>query len=276
MEGCEQYAELISARLDGPLSPEEERVLNAHLEQCPDCQALAEDLNALHEALTEPIDPPAPPELLPGVMERVRQTAPGPRRVRRYQVRTLAGLAACLAICFGLYHSGWLRVPPETAVPQSTGAAESLVDSVTTAPPDSGPAPEEMPESKQISPASVSNSDLPVGIDSVSVDGTVADDVEPPEATLSLRAAQFDGASLTVSGHEVDAVCTLSQLPQGAEEVLQIDAALQEAETEQVYYLVSREQLDALMDLAQAQEDVEAELAVSESKTGLCAVVLQN
>lgn len=35
MSGCERALDLIGLRLDGPLSPEEQRELDAHLEQCP-------------------------------------------------------------------------------------------------------------------------------------------------------------------------------------------------------------------------------------------------
>ena len=38
MSGCERALDLIGLRLDGPLSPEEQRELDAHLEQCPACR----------------------------------------------------------------------------------------------------------------------------------------------------------------------------------------------------------------------------------------------
>lgn len=38
MTGCERALDLIGLRLDGPLSPEEQRELDAHLEQCPACR----------------------------------------------------------------------------------------------------------------------------------------------------------------------------------------------------------------------------------------------
>ena len=41
MSGCERALDLIGLRLDGPLSPEEQRELDAHLEQCPACRAAA-------------------------------------------------------------------------------------------------------------------------------------------------------------------------------------------------------------------------------------------
>ena len=44
MSGCERALDLIGLRLDGPLSPEEQRELDAHLEQCPACRAAAREL----------------------------------------------------------------------------------------------------------------------------------------------------------------------------------------------------------------------------------------
>ena len=50
MSGCERALDLIGLRLDGPLSPEEQRELDAHLEQCPACRAAARELEELEGA----------------------------------------------------------------------------------------------------------------------------------------------------------------------------------------------------------------------------------
>ena len=42
---CEKYRELVSARLDGELEPDELKALDAHLEQCPECAAFARRKN---------------------------------------------------------------------------------------------------------------------------------------------------------------------------------------------------------------------------------------
>ena len=39
MDRCERYTDLISARLDGELTGEEERELEAHLACCPACRS---------------------------------------------------------------------------------------------------------------------------------------------------------------------------------------------------------------------------------------------
>ena len=44
---CDEALELISARLDGALSPDGEAALEAHLAQCPACGALLADLEEI-------------------------------------------------------------------------------------------------------------------------------------------------------------------------------------------------------------------------------------
>lgn len=52
MAHCDEYLELISAAVDGALSPADQEKLNAHLAACPGCRALLADLTAIHEGLS--------------------------------------------------------------------------------------------------------------------------------------------------------------------------------------------------------------------------------
>ena len=55
---CEEYEILLSARLDGALTPEETARLEAHLAQCPQCRRLAQELETLQAqtaALTQEV-----------------------------------------------------------------------------------------------------------------------------------------------------------------------------------------------------------------------------
>ena len=56
MTHCDEYVELISAALDGALSPHEQARLEAHLAQCPDCRTLFYDLESLSVGPETPID----------------------------------------------------------------------------------------------------------------------------------------------------------------------------------------------------------------------------
>lgn len=70
MLSCDQALELISARLDGPLSREESKELEEHLSACPACRALSDELALLHRELpTLAAQPPA--GLKEGVMDQI-------------------------------------------------------------------------------------------------------------------------------------------------------------------------------------------------------------
>ena len=122
--------ELLSARLDGPLTGGEERELEDHLRTCPQCRALAEQLEQLHAGFAGLEELEAPADFTGRVMERIG----GGRKViplfRRPQFRALAGLAACLAICVGIYglgQGGGRDLPAGgTALLQSDGADLSV------------------------------------------------------------------------------------------------------------------------------------------------------
>ncbi len=94
MNGCNEYRELISCRLDGELDAADVSSLEKHLEGCPSCRSYYELLSAVlgAEAKVEP-----PPALLAGVMEGIK-TAPRPKRNVLRPVITVAAAAACLAI----------------------------------------------------------------------------------------------------------------------------------------------------------------------------------
>ena len=119
MGACEEYELLLSAWLDGELTEPENQDLQAHLARCPRCQALAEELRLTHEAFACLDDLAAPPDFAQGVMARIRaQEEPvieqeeKPKVIslfRRPQVRALASLAACAAICIGVYQAGLFR-----------------------------------------------------------------------------------------------------------------------------------------------------------------------
>ena len=78
MISCEKAELLLSARLDGALSPREAARLEAHLARCPRCQAAARELETLHQeaaGLAQAVPPPGPPPSRP----RTGAAAP-PRR----------------------------------------------------------------------------------------------------------------------------------------------------------------------------------------------------
>ena len=108
---CERCLEQLSARLDGELPAGEAAELEAHLAQCSSCRALAQQLEQLHGDFPALEELEAPAGFAQGVMDRVRTEKPAGRVIplfRRPQFKALAGLAACAALCIGLYGAGQL------------------------------------------------------------------------------------------------------------------------------------------------------------------------
>lgn len=106
MYTCDQALELLSARLDGDLTPEEAAGLEEHLSHCPDCRALAADLEELHAAMPGLYQEP-PAELKERVMAQIREeSAPisleevRKRRSGRKVWRSWGAMAAAMAVVF--------------------------------------------------------------------------------------------------------------------------------------------------------------------------------
>lgn len=97
---CERYLDLIGARLDGELTAQEEAVLTAHLQSCPACRAIAEDMKGVHSALAAVGEVDAPAELSQRVMSKIKAEK---RHNRRRFVRRVSALAACLLLCVGIW-----------------------------------------------------------------------------------------------------------------------------------------------------------------------------
>ena len=103
MTDCDKALELISAGLDGALTPEEKDWLEKHLEHCPACRALDADLASLHQLLPT-LAPEPPAELKERIMDAVRaeKTVPFPAREQKKPRRWKAwvSVAAVAALVF--------------------------------------------------------------------------------------------------------------------------------------------------------------------------------
>ena len=105
---CEEYEILLSARLDGALTPEETARLEAHLAQCPQCRQLAQALETLQAqtaALTQEV-PRALQENLEGRdWSRVPQTGTAPsKKKKRLLPWAACAAAAVVLMVFGFTH----------------------------------------------------------------------------------------------------------------------------------------------------------------------------
>lgn len=106
MYTCDQALDLLSARLDGALTPEEAAGLEEHLSHCPDCRALAADLEEMHAAMPGLYQEP-PPELKERVMAQIRAESEPisleevrKKRSGRKVWRSWGAMAAVMAVVF--------------------------------------------------------------------------------------------------------------------------------------------------------------------------------
>ena len=94
MISCEHCEELMNARLDGEMTPEDAPLLDDHLAQCPDCRKLDRDLTALHQRLNAlSLDPPE--HLTAAVMAQLEPETAQPSKKKR---PWLAGLCAAAVV----------------------------------------------------------------------------------------------------------------------------------------------------------------------------------
>ena len=102
---CEEAMALMSAKLDGELSPEQAEALGAHLEGCPDCGGLMRAMEGLDQKLAG-LREPAPEGLKKGVLYRIDQAtgkAKQPALRRWFGPGTAIGaVAAVLVLLVGL------------------------------------------------------------------------------------------------------------------------------------------------------------------------------
>ena len=130
MTDCDSALELISAGLDGALTPEENDWLEKHLEHCPACRALDADLASLHQLLPT-LAPEPPAELKERIMDAVRAEktvpfpAPGQKKPRRWKAWVSVAAVAALVFLGGraalpALNSGGTSMPATADAPAGT------------------------------------------------------------------------------------------------------------------------------------------------------------
>lgn len=326
MNPCGKFVERISAKLDGQLTAEEERELEAHLAVCPACRALESQLAAIHAAFPQMEEVSAPEGFADRVMDQIRaREGQGAKVVplfKRPQIRALSSLAACAVLCVGLYRGGLL--PGYGSVAKNAGQEASLRED--SAAQDAEPSDADLTMPAQYSlegaPEPEQDNELEVGAalsgagqaeettkSSTSRAQTAAPrQTEPPREIEDLTAAQSGGqpaeesASQTdnaaipaspqdegavedqpdvlsgyqAAGQRVAAVLSLTQLPDGAEEILGLDAEWRTDEAGRSVCIVTGDQMEALMALAEEQGQDLTEAATNRiDREELCAVVLE-
>lgn len=259
---CGRFTQMLSARLDGELTEQEAHELEAHLAQCPACRALASQLAAMHDSFETLEDVPAPEGFAQGVMDRIRVEERKKKTVpllRRTWFRGVAGLAACLVLCVGIYRAGFPGRSRE-AVADMTAADAADSNTVT------GGGTEYM--GRMMAPQEKTGSMEDMSLSAYSEEADAAEPEALPDG------AEWD-AVYQAAGQNVSAVLTLSQLPEGAEEVLGADAEWLTDGEGRTFCLVAAEQMKAVCDLVLEQDDITASVTSGPVADGtLCAVVL--
>lgn len=95
---CEEALERISAALDGELSGRERRELDAHLDQCPACDALFDELAGQSRLLRE-LDCEVPEDLTGRILARLPRWRATPHF---WQWACAAAVCLVLALCLGV------------------------------------------------------------------------------------------------------------------------------------------------------------------------------
>lgn len=255
--GCERYYELLSARLDGELTPNEAHELEDHVAQCPGCAALAEQLEGLHEGFSALEEIPAPDGFTHRVMEQIgkeeKKVLP---LIRRPQIRALVGVAACLAICFGVY-----RVGQNSGAPQVATTTLEQFDQAALS-------------------SQVQEGERPLAPDKYSrgTQGeTLKDSIQTassPQGEHDLIQAQVQPDAKSQKNAQT-VILTLDRMPQGGEELLPPSTAcnLFVEEGAEHYVQLTAQQLDQLEELACTQ-NIPSSRSTEYSEEGNCVLVI--
>lgn len=126
----EEYFALISARLDGALTPQEEQRLREHLAECADCRRTAAQLEKLHRALMTLPPVEVPEGLTDRIMAAVEQEKIVPLPVKKtHPWRKWLATAAVLAVIVGAGASVRLFLPDRSAEakPESLSAQNTEI-----------------------------------------------------------------------------------------------------------------------------------------------------
>ncbi len=127
---CENAILLMSARLDGQNTAEEEALLSAHLDRCEDCRRLMAAYTEI-ETNTAALEAPVPEGLKRGVMYRIDKEA-NPRKYKKRfpYAGTLVGAAAAVLVL--LVGVGVIPMPQLSAAKNADAAPGKTVQTVST------------------------------------------------------------------------------------------------------------------------------------------------
>ncbi|MBW7905328.1 MAG: zf-HC2 domain-containing protein [Phycisphaerae bacterium] len=98
---CGQVKDWLGPHLDGEVSPDVQRAVEAHVADCAACSAELKSLRHVTSLLAKPIRAPVPPELWDAIEQRLDERRPQ-RRLTLSSFRSVFAAAAVLVIAVGV------------------------------------------------------------------------------------------------------------------------------------------------------------------------------
>ena len=246
---------LLDAFVDGELTSDEMIQVQAHLDECPACQAYVDDALAIRAAFPTEVDLPLPADFTENVM---RSVAKAPQsRPKRQPWGKLAAAAACLAVIVLVQHGALGGTGStdsasayDTAAVMDVAAAESAPAERSMDSPSAGTESEETADNSAEAFTATSGGSLETQKSKdtaayTSGSGQSGIQVDLPSA--SEDAAQENGASVTVGpSNEAD----LPTVHISAADIGDLLDGREPAETENsgtLRYLLTRQEYDDLV-----------------------------
>lgn len=153
MKTHEEFAALLDAFVDGELSPEEAKIVQEHLNTCPDCQAYVDDSLAIRAAFPSVEETEVPDGFAEGVMAAIRAQSTStvfPQKKRRQPwARILLPVAACFALVLVLKTADF----PMLDSKQERSQADATDPTEQRSPKSESPVPESPNDAADIMPA---------------------------------------------------------------------------------------------------------------------------
>lgn len=135
---CAEALDLIGAKIDKELTPEQDAQLQAHLNECAECRAVYEAMAGIERGLAE-LEEPAPEGLKQGVMYRIGQETGKNKKPKKRWIGPGTGfglVAAVLVLLIGLnvIPLGTKRTAADMAVGHYGAEAQGANEYYTNAP----------------------------------------------------------------------------------------------------------------------------------------------
>jgi hypothetical protein len=213
---------MISAKIDGELTPDEEAELRHHLAECPDCRRVLEAYEAIDDCA--PDEAEAPEALSKGVMYKINLDSGKGKKRRFFFGRGTVAAAAVIAVMLGVYYFNGGEIFGVSSDSTSSVSMDSI---------------NETQEAAAESAADMEQAESAV----ISADGEA--DVE---YSTSIEAAQYSGLddfiSQALSDGDYYAAAVFTEIPDGLSDVEFTDTEIYSTAE------ITQQQLDEVMDKA--------------------------